>query len=110
MKDYIYDLIPNNRYISRKELNQLTGINDRTIRRIISDIRKEHTIISLSSGNGYRKARSASDMSKEEIKIEYEIIKHMINEDNSRIKSLKKNLRMKIAYLKILEKNIIKNA
>lgn len=109
MKDYIYDLIPEDRFITRKELNLLTGIDDRTIRYTISDIRKEHCIISLSSGKGYRKARSTTEMSNKEIETEIEIIKHMLNEDNSRIKNLKKNMRCKIAYLKILEKSIEKN-
>ena len=103
MKEYIYELIPDDKFITRKELVELTGINDRMIRRIISDIRKEHSIISLSSGVGYRKSKATDDMTEEEIKAEYEIIKHQIKESNSRIKSIKKNMRSSIARLKILE-------
>lgn len=106
MKEYIYDLIPDDRFITRKELVDITGINDRQIRRIISDIRKEHTIISLSSNKGYRKVKSTDDMTKEEIRLEYEIIKHQLAESNSRIKEIKKNMRSSIARLKILEKNM----
>ena len=40
------------------------------------------------------------------IEIEYEMIKHQINESNSRIRELKKNMRSSIARLKILEKYI----
>ena len=44
----IYELIPTDRFITRKELIELTGRTDRSIRNLISDIRKEHCIISLS--------------------------------------------------------------
>lgn len=106
MKEYIYDLIPNDRFITRKELVELTGIDDREIRRIISDIRKEHSIISLSSGKGYRKSKPTNEMTLEEMKLEYEIVKHQIKESNSRIKAIKKNMRSSIARLKVLEKCI----
>ena len=108
MKDYIYSLIPEDTYITRKELVDKTGINDRTIRKIISDIRKEHSIISLSSSKGYRKSKSTDNMSLEEMQLEYDIIKHQIKESNLRIKSIKANMRSSIARLKILEK-IIQN-
>lgn len=108
MKEYIYNLVPTDRFITRQELVNIVGISDRAIRNIISDIRKEHTIISLSSGKGYRKCKPTDDMTEEEIKLEYEIMKHAINENNSRIKEIKKNMRSQIARLKILEKNIDK--
>ena len=63
IEEIIYNLIPNDRYITRNELKDLTGLDDRTIRNIISKIRLEHTIISLSSQKGYRKARNTNNMS-----------------------------------------------
>ena len=104
MKEIIYDLIPEDRFISKKELVDLTGINERMVRRYISDIRKEHSIISLSSGKGYMKSKSTDSMTAHEIKIEYDMIKHQIAESNSRIRELKKNMKSSIARLKILEK------
>lgn len=106
MKEYIYNIIPEEEYITRKELVEKTGLSDRTIRSIISEIRKEHSIISLSSGKGYKKSKSTDDMTEEEIKTEYEIIKHQIKESNSRIKSIKANMRSSIARLKVLERMI----
>ena len=100
----IYELIPTDRFITRKELRELTGRTDRDIRKLISSIRKEHCIISLSSGKGYRRVKGTDDMEQNEMKIEYELIKHQIAESNSRIKELKKNMRTSIARLKILEK------
>lgn len=104
MKETIYNLIPNDRYITRNELVDLTGLKDREIRKYISEIRLEHTIISLSSGKGYRKARFTDKMTKEEIAHEIIIMKKAINENNSRIKNIKKVMRSQIAYLKILER------
>ena len=111
MKEIIYEYIPEDRFITKKELIDLTGLDERTVRKIISDIRKEHSIISLSSGKGYKKSKSTNDMSYLEMKIEYEMVKHQINESNSRIKELKKNMKSSIARLKILEKTMqgIKN-
>ncbi len=106
MKELIYTYIPEDRFITKKELIDITGIDERSIRKYISDIRKEHTIISLSSGKGYKKVKPTDNMTQDEMKIEYEMIKHQINESNSRIKELKKNMRSSIARLKILEKYI----
>lgn len=104
MKEVVYNLIPNDRYITRKELQELTGLRDRVIRNHIHDIRLEHTIISLSSGKGYKRAKSTKEMTQEEIEKELVVMKRAINENNSRIKNIKKVMRSQIAYLKILEK------
>lgn len=106
MQEIIYNLIPDDYFITKKELMDLTGLDERRVRRYISDIRKEHSIISLSSGKGYKKSKSTEDMTQQEIEIEYEMIKHQINESNSRIKELKKNMKSSIARLKVLEKYI----
>lgn len=106
MKDRILSLIPNSRFITRAELVEATGLSDREVRRLISGLKKEHTIISLSSGKGYRKVKYTDDMSNEEIKAEYEVVKHCINEINSRKKVYNSQLRQFIAYFKILEKNL----
>ena len=103
---FIYDIIPTDRYISRKELKERLGMSDRQIRMYISKIREKHNIISLSSIGGYRRAKSTDDMTQEEIKVEYEIIKKQLKENNNRIKKIKYNMKSQIAYLKILEKNI----
>ena len=104
--DFIYDMIPEDRYISRKELKERLGISDRLIRHYISKIREKHNIISLSSIGGYRRAKSTSEMTQKEIMEEYEIIKKQLKENNNRIKKIKYNMKSQIAYLKILEKNM----
>ena len=106
MKELIYEMIPNDDFITRSELKDLTKLSDREIRRLISSIKQEHTIISLSKGKGYRKTKSTDDMSYEEMLNEIDIIKHCINEINSRKKVYNKQLRQYIASLKVLQKKV----
>jgi vacuolar-type H+-ATPase subunit I/STV1 len=106
MKEYIYGLIPKDSFITRKELVELTGKSDRQVRDYISQIKCEHTIISLSRGKGYRRTKSSDDMTIEEIIEEIETLKHCINEINSRKKVFNKQLRQYIANLKALQKCI----
>lgn len=105
MEELIYNLIPQDRYITREELVQIVGVSDRTIRNAIANIRKEHNIISLTTGKGYRKPKSTQDMTPEEIESEINIIKKQLKENNNRIKKIKYNMKSQIAYLKMLEKN-----
>ena len=104
MKEFIYDLIPKDTYITRSELVELTGISDRQVRDFISQIKQEHTIISLSQKKGYRRTRSSEEMTKEEMLEEIDTLKHCINEINSRKKVYNKQLRQYIANLKVLQK------
>lgn len=106
MKELIYEMIPNDNFITRSELKDLTKLSDREIRRLISSIKQEHTIISLSKGKGYRRVKSSDDMTTEEILNEIDIIKHCINEINSRKKVYNKQLRQYIANLKVLQKRL----
>ena len=106
MKELIYELIPKNDFITRSELKDLTKLGDRQIRDIISTIKQEHTIISLSSQKGYRRMIDISKANEEQIKNEIETIKHCINEINSRKKVYNKQLRQYIASLKVLQKHI----
>ena len=108
MKDEIYELIPTDRFITRKELKELTGYSDRHIRDAISEIKKEHTIISLSSLKGYKRVKSSADMTNEEKLKEMELIKHCINEINCKKKVYNHQLRQFIANLKVLEKSVDK--
>lgn len=106
MKEYIYELIPQDTFITRKELVEITGISDRSVRDYISQIKQEHTIISLSRGKGYRRTKSSEDMTTSEILSEIDTLKHCINEINSRKKVYNKQLRQYIANLKVLQKCI----
>ena len=104
MKDFIYELIPKDRYITRSELVELTKLSDRQVRDFISAIKQEHTIISSSRGKGYRRTRSSEEMTVDEMIEEIDTLKHCINEINSRKKVYNKQLRQYIANLKVLQK------
>ena len=104
MKDFIYELIPKETYITRGELVELTGISDRQVRDFISQIKQEHTIISSSRGKGYRRMKGSDEMTTEEMIEEINVLKHCINEINSKKKVYNKQLRQYIANLKVLQK------
>lgn len=105
MKDAIYNLIPSNRFITRNELVEKSGLCDREVRRIISELKKEKTIISNCNKKGYKRGAGTDDLkSIEDVKEELSIVRKSINEINSRKKVYNFQLRQYIAYLKILEK------
>ena len=108
MEEFILNLIPNNRYITRLELTLKTNVTDREVRRTISNLKQKHTIISLSSGKGYKKCKYSTEMSNAEKLEEMDNVKHCINEINHKKKIYNMQLRQYIAYLKELEKSIDK--
>ena len=103
----IYEFIPNDRYISRTDLVDLTGLSSRAVRDKISKLKKQYVILSFSSQKGYRKVKPTEEMTKEEMELEYQEVMHCIREYQHRITDLKKSMRKLIARKKILEKEII---
>lgn len=106
MEEFILNLIPNDRYITRLELTLKTNITDREVRRVISNLKQNHTIISMSSGKGYKKCKYSTEMTNDETIEEMDNVKHCINEINHKKKIYNMQLRQYIAYLKELEKNL----
>lgn len=100
----IYDLIPNDRYISKSDLMDLTGLGERAVRKEISKLKKECVILSFSSGKGYRKVKPTEEMTQEEKQLEYSEVMHCIREYQHRVTDLKKSMRKLIARKKVLEK------
>ena len=62
----IYDLIPQDRYITREELEDKSGWKDREIRSEINRLRKNWRtlIISSSSGKGYKRPSTENEVLK----------------------------------------------
>ncbi len=104
----IEEFIPNDRYITKLELQDMTGMSEREVRREISNLKKKMVILSLSSGKGYKRVKPTDEMSQAEMEIEYEEVNHCIREYNHRIKDFKKSMRKLVARKKILEKFIEK--
>lgn len=90
-------------FISRGELRSLTGYKDRTIRKLISDLKMEKPVIYNSQTSGYRLAKDFSKLTEEEKQEEIRLIKHCIADIESRKKAFDMQLRIYIAYLKKAE-------
>ena len=105
--DDLYELIPNDRFITKDELIQLTGLSDRTLRDMVSHIKMSKTIISNCDKRGYKRGKG-TELLKTIDDIEYElgIVKKSIKEINSRKKVYNKQLIQYIAYMKVLEKRL----
>jgi len=56
------------KYTTRKELVEKTGLSDREVRNKISELKKRRVVIYSSSTKGYRLAKELRGMSKEESK------------------------------------------
>jgi len=91
------------KYTTRKELVEKTGLSDREVRNKISELKKRRVVIYSSSTKGYRLAKELRGMSKEERKQEIELVKHSLNDCKSRTKQINKQKRKYIAYLKKAE-------
>ena len=101
----IEDYLSNTRYTTKKELIERTGLSDRTVRRLISELKKKRVVIYSSDrdGKGYRLAKEIRSMSEIELKEEERLVLHSLNDCKSRTKQLNKQKRKYIAYLKKVE-------
>lgn len=91
------------RYITRKELVEKTGLSDREVRNRISELKKERVVIYSSGKSGYRLAKELKNMTQQEREEEIELVTHSLNDCKSRTKQLNKQKRKYIAYLKKAE-------
>ena len=96
------------RYITRKELVDITGLSDREVRSTISELKKERAVIYSSSKAGYRLAKEFKSLTKEEREEEIKLVIHSLNDCKSRTKQLNKQKRKYIAYIKKAEQIMMK--
>lgn len=99
----IKNYLSTDRYKTRKELVEETGLKDREIRSKISELKKERVVIYSSNRSGYRLAKELKNMSKEEREEELKLVIHSLNDCKSRTKQLNKQKRKYIAYIKKAE-------
>lgn len=99
----IKDYLSTERYTTRKELVERTGLNDRDVRNKISELKKERVVIYSSGQAGYRLAKELKSMTEEEREKEIELVTHSLNDCKSRTKQLNKQKRKYIAYIKKAE-------
>lgn len=99
----IKDYLSTERYTTRKELMEKTGLKDRDIRDRISELKKHRVVLYSSQRSGYRLAKELNSMTKEERAAEVKEVEHSLNDCKSRTTQLNKQKRKYIAYLKKAE-------
>ena len=102
-KNEIEKYLSTEKYITRQELSELTGLSDRKVRSKISELKKHRVVLYSSQRSGYRLAKEYRSMSKQQREEEIEQVKHSLNDCKSRTTRLNKQKRKYIAYLKKAE-------
>ncbi len=93
---------------TRKQLEIETGLNDRTIRKKISTLKKEKAVLFNSHTRGYRLAKNIEDIETlDEAKKEMNLIQHSINDIEARKRDMNMSERTYIAYLYKLKDKIM---
>lgn len=96
----IKDYLSTERYTTRKELIEKTGLSDRDVRDRISELKKHRVVLYSSQRSGYRLAKELKSMTKEERAAEVKEVEHSLNDCRSRTTQLNKQKRKYIAYIK----------
>lgn len=99
----IKNYLSTEKYTTRKELVEKTRLSDREVRSRISELKKKRVVIYSSQGAGYRLAKELKKLTKEEREKEVELVKHSLNDCESRTTQLNKQKRKYIAYIKKAE-------
>lgn len=102
----IIDYLSDTEFKTKEQLMKETGLNERTVRAKISELKKERVVIYSSHQKGYKLAKfiNPNTMSDEEIEKELEMVEHSINDIKARKRVFNKQLRKYIAYMKKVEK------
>ena len=103
----IEDYLSTEKFTSKQEIAELTGLSERVVRRKISDLKLTVPVIYNSYTKGYRLAKNFNNMTKQEIIEETNLIQHSINDIQARKKVFDKQLRTYIAYLKVADKFLV---
>lgn len=85
----IENLLSSNKFISKQEIMKITGLNERTIRNLVSKLKEKRVVIYNSQTKGWRLAKEYKSMSKIQREEEINQIKHTLEDKKSRIKALK---------------------
>jgi biotin operon repressor len=104
----IVDFLNDKEFKSKERLMQETGLNERTVRHKISELKKERVVLYSSKQKGYKLAKfiDTHKMNDDEIQAELDRVQHCINDIKARKKVFNKQLRKYIAYQKKVEKVI----
>lgn len=101
----IEEYLHTDKFTSKLELMDLTGLSERAVRREISDLKLVKPVIYNSQTKGHRLAKRIEDLKTlDDVATEYKAVQHCIADIQARKKVFDKQLRTYIAYLKKIEK------
>lgn len=99
----IVDYLNCDNFTTKSELIIKTGLNERAIRHKVSKLKETRAVIYNSQQKGYRLAKDIDNSSIEELEKEATLIRHSINDIESRKKEMNKAEKTYITYLKDIE-------
>lgn len=100
----IIDFLSSEKFKTRQELVDETGLSDRVVRKKISDLKLVMPVIFNSQTKGYRLPKDLEKMTYEELQEELKLIQHSINDLEARKRVFNNQERNYIAYIKRAEK------
>lgn len=101
----VFEILKTNEIYTKQQLVELTGFDERVVRKQIQDISKYYGVITFSTQKGYRLANP--NLTDEElIRKELDDIQHAINEDKKRADEILARVWRKVAVAKVLEKKL----
>lgn len=95
----IINYLSTEKFKTRKELTNETGLNDRVLRNKISELKEDVPVIYNSQISGYRLAKDLSEIEISELMKELELVQHCINDIEARKQVFNQQERTYIAYL-----------
>lgn len=99
----IENYLSSTKYTTKQEICEMTGLNERAVRRLVSELKTKRVVIYSSQTKGWRLAKEINSMSDMQLEEEVRQIEHSLNDCRSRTKQLNKQKRKYIAYLKKVE-------
>ena len=101
----VFEILKTNEIYTKQQLVELTGFDERSVRKQIQEISKYYGVITFSAQKGYRLANP--NLTDEElIRKELNDIQHAINEDKKRADEILARVWRKVAVAKVLEKKL----
>ena len=95
-------------FTTREELVTKTGLSDRKVRQLISELKLLKPVIYNSQTKGYRLAKKPTEMTIEEVIKEMNLAQHCVNDIESRKEVFNQQERVYIAYIKDLKNAVMK--
>ena len=95
-------------FTTREELVARTGLSDRKVRQLISELKLLKPVIYNSQTKGYRLAKKPTEMTIEEVIKEMNMAQHCVNDIESRKEVFSQQERVYIAYIKDCENAVMR--